>query len=127
MVKEGGYQMRISFAILMVFTASLFIVSGAEASLMPASFGFPTIVQMANSMAWNQDTANALKYEDVSIDFGGGVPFGPVSLAFPSIHQTSLECQSMTHTDFAQTSEYAAFAYPFVGVGPYGLPGFGFI
>ncbi len=119
--------MRIIVAILMVFAAILLIVSGAEASLMPASFGFPTIVQMANSVAWSQDTANALSYEDVSIDFGGGVPFGAVSLAFPSIHQTSLECQSMTHTDFAQTSEYAAFAYPFVGIGSLGLPAMGFV
>ncbi|AFD00125.1 hypothetical protein Mtc_1371 [Methanocella conradii HZ254] len=114
--------MRISIAILTFAAAISLFISGAGASLAPASFGFPTIVQMANSVAWSQDTANALRYEDVSIDFGGGVPFGPVSLAFPSIHQTSLECQSMTHTDFAQTSEYAAFAYPFVGVGSYGLP-----
>jgi enoyl-CoA hydratase/carnithine racemase len=32
----------------------------------------------------------------------------------------------LTHCDFATTTETAAFAYPFVGVGGACLPGFGF-
>ncbi len=54
------------------------------------------------------------------------LPFGPVNLAFPDIEQTVFQTQQVTHTDFAQTSEFAEFAYPFVGVGPVSLPGFGF-
>jgi len=54
------------------------------------------------------------------------LPFGPVNLAFPDISQTVDQSQSVTHTDFAQTNEYAEFAYPFVGVGGVSLPGFGF-
>jgi hypothetical protein len=86
-------------------------------------------VQSSNTVAFNQDTANALDFQDASIDFpllGGGLPFGGVSLAFPSIHQTSLQTQSVTHTSFVQTNEFAEFAFPFVGVGATGIPGFGF-
>ncbi len=54
------------------------------------------------------------------------LPFGPVDLAFPDVSQTSVETQDVTHTDFAQTNEYAEFAYPFVAAGPVSLPGFGF-
>ena len=54
------------------------------------------------------------------------LPFGPVNLAFPSISQTVDQTQTVTHTDFAQTNEYAEFAYPFVAAGPVSLPGFGF-
>ncbi len=54
------------------------------------------------------------------------LPFGPVNLAFPDICQTVVQTQDVTHTDFAQTNEYAEFAYPFVGVGGVSLPGFGF-
>jgi hypothetical protein len=54
------------------------------------------------------------------------LPFGPVNLAFPDIEQTVCQTQEVTHTDFAQTNEFAEFAYPFVGVGPVALPGFGF-
>ncbi len=54
------------------------------------------------------------------------LPFGPVNLAFPAISQTVDQTQAVTHTDFAQANEFAEFAYPFVGVGPVALPGFGF-
>lgn len=54
------------------------------------------------------------------------LPFGLVNLAFPSIHQESLGVQNVSHTDFAQTNEFAEFAYPFVAAGPVALPGFGF-
>jgi|GEM_PF-3198338 len=54
------------------------------------------------------------------------LPFGPVNLAFPDISQTVDQTQDVTHTDFAQTNEYAEFAYPFDSVGSTSLPGFGF-
>lgn len=107
-----------------------FFTFGACAQLVPTSFGFPTIVQTSNALAWSQDTANALDYQNVNIDFSGaGVPFSAgVGFSFPSISQTSLQTQSVTHTDFSQSSQFAEFAYPFVGVGATGLPlsGFGF-
>jgi hypothetical protein len=126
----------------------------ASASLVSTSFGFPVIVQNGTTSAFNQDTATATDFEQLNIDFpifGDGfelgasvgpvstdglalgtgasanvLPFGPVNLAFPSISQTVEQTQEVTHTDFAQTSEFAEFSYPFVGVGDVALPGFGF-
>ena len=102
----------------------------AYASLVPTSFGFPVIVQNGTTTAFNQDTAAATDLENTAINFPtaaeGTLGFGPVSLAFPSITQNVCQTQDVTHTDFAQTSEFAEFAYPFVGVGPVALPGFGF-
>jgi hypothetical protein len=68
---------------------------------------------------------------DGIINVGAGgtanvLPFGPVNLAFPSISQTVDQTQTVSHCDFAQTNEFAEFAYPFVGVGGVSLPGFGF-
>ncbi len=124
----------------------------ATANLVSTSFGFPVIVQSGTTSAFNQDTAFATDFEDLSIDFpvfsdgtelgatagtaaidgvaltgtANVLPFGPVNLAFPSISQTVQQTQEVTHTDFAQTNEFAEFAYPFVGVGSVSLPGFGF-
>jgi len=129
----------------------------AYANLVSTSFGFPVIVQNGSTSAFNQDTAFASDFENVSINirvfsndlqlgastFNNGeifgdasaafgvassnvLPFGPVNLAFPSISQTVIQTQEVTHTDFAQTNEFAEFAYPFVGVGDISLPGFGF-
>ena len=112
---------------ILIVAAALYVPASAQ--LTSTAFGFPVIVQESNTVAFNQYTADALDYEDVSIDFpvaGCGVPFGAVSLAFPSIHQTSLQTQSISQTSFVQTSEFAEFAYPFVGVGGLCLPGFGF-
>lgn len=77
------------------------------------------------------DTTGVGTGEDAGVGVGTTVtsnvlPFGPVNLAFPDISQTVCQTQDVTHTDFAQTNEYAEFAYPFVGVGGVSLPGFGF-
>jgi len=142
--------------------AAAIIISAlpAFASLVPTTFGFPVIVQNGSTSAFNQDTATATDFENLSLKIpafsndlqlggiamtgpnGGNIgsdqtqadnlktvnvlPFGPVDLAFPSIHQDSLQVQNVTHTDFAQTNEFAEFAYPFVAAGPVSLPGFGF-
>ncbi len=139
---------------LLVMLAMALVALPAYANLVPTTFGFPVIVQNGSTSAFNQDTATATDFEFVDIqipitadgiDIGSSVgplaadgvalgagassnvlPFGPVNLAFPSITQTVDQTQTVTHTDFAQTNEFAEFAYPFVGVGPVSLPGFGF-
>jgi len=124
----------------------------ACANLVATTFGFPVIVQNGSTSAFNQDTACATDFENININFplyydglqlgattlgvdtpcgdadltANVLPFGPVNLAFPDISQTVFQTQKVTHTDFAQTNEYAEFAYPFVGVGAVSLPGFGF-
>ena|SRR5271157_14842 len=167
-----------TYGTLVVLAMALAItILPAAANLVPTTFGFPVIVQNGSTSAFNQDTANATDFENISINFpvsfdgvnlgattadlgvgvgvgngtgigtdgtgigigngdgAGGLgakltanvlPFGPVNLAFPDISQTVDQTQSVTHTDFAQTNEYAEFAYPFVGVGGVSLPGFGF-
>ncbi len=137
---------------LLVVLAIALITMPAYANLVATSFGFPVIVQSGTTSAFNQDTAVATDFETLDINFppftddtvlgpvangacvdgvavtgsANVLPFGPVNLAFPSISQTVEQTQTVTHTDFAQTSEFAEFAYPFVGVGGCTLPGFGF-
>ena len=141
---------------LLLVLAIAVVAMPAYANLVSTTFGFPVIVQNGSTSAFNQDTACATDFEHIDInipvfdkftcdglsnnldlgataikgdDFSATanvLPFGPVNLAFPSICQTVDQTQHVTHTDFAQTNEYAEFAYPFVGVGPVCLPGFGF-
>ncbi|HTY91323.1 MAG TPA: hypothetical protein VMC84_09120 [Methanocella sp.] len=138
--------------ILLVMLALTLVVLPAYANLVPTTYGFPVIVQNGSTSAFNQDTACATDFENININFpayfdglhlgastlgvdtpcgdadltANVLPFGPVNLAFPDICQTVCQTQDVTHTDFAQTNEYAEFAYPFVGVGGVSLPGFGF-
>ncbi len=116
--------------IVLLAVAVVAMTMPAYASLVPTSFGFPVIVQNGTTTAFNQDTAAATDLEATDISFPtaaeGVLPFGSVNLAFPSITQNVVQTQDVTHTDFAQTTENAEFAYPFVGVGCVSLPGFGF-
>jgi hypothetical protein len=48
----------------------------------------------------------------------------PMGLGFPAIHQTSVHVQSMSHTEFSQTTEFAAIGYPFASMGPGPFGGF---
>ena len=116
--------------IVLLAVAVVAMSAPAFANLVPTSFGFPVIVQNGTTTAFNQDTAFATDLEHTDISFPtaeeGTLDFGAVNLAFPSIEQNVCQTQSVTHTDFAQTNEFAEFAYPFVGVGAVALPGFGF-
>jgi len=119
-----------TLVVLAVALASLAVILPANANLVATSFGFPVIVQSGTTTAFNQDNAFATDLESTNIYFPTGdegvLPFGAVNLAFPSIEQNVCQTQCVTHTDFAQTNEFAEFAYPFVGVGAVSLPGFGF-
>ncbi len=83
----------------------------AWAQLSPVGWGFPNIVHSASSTGFVQDLADATNFQDVDIAFAG---------PFPCIHQTSLQTQSMSHTEFSQTNEFDAIGYPYVSVGPAG-------
>ena len=139
---------------LLLVLAVAIVAMPASANLVATTFGFPVIVQNGTTSAFNQDVAAATDFETFNLNWpivadgislgpsigplaadgvalGAGassnvLPFGPVNLAFPSISQTVDQTQTVTHTDFAQTNEFAEFAYPFVGVGGCSLPGFGF-
>jgi hypothetical protein len=84
----------------------------------PMGFGFPNAVQTSTSTAWQRDTADAFSYQDFDMV--------PTAFGFPAIHQTSLQVQSMSHTEFSQTREFAAIGFPMGRTGPFGGFGCGF-
>lgn len=128
--------MKKEFCIGVLFLVAIATVTTgvAGASLVGTSFGFPTISQTGTTTAFNRDTAAATDVEAFALSFpntGEGIIEGcPETAGFtvglPTIAQTVDQTQVLTHCDFAQTNENAAFAYPFVGVGGVALPGCGF-
>ena len=131
----------LKYGILFVLAVTIAaMIAPAAANLAGTAFGFPTIVQNGATTAFNRDTAAATDNEAVAIAFpttncdmtsipgldGIGGAVGGFGVAFPTIVQTAEQTQVLTHCDFAQTTENAAFAYPFTTVGACGIPGFGF-
>ena len=114
---------------------ALAVVGMTTASLVGTAFGFPTITQTGTTTAFNRDTAAATDTEAFALTFPNtgfteNFPIATdglvINSAVPAIAQTVAQTQVLTHCDFATTNENAAFAYPFVGVGPVSIPGFGF-
>jgi len=122
------------YGILLVLAVAIAaMIAPAAANLVGTAFGFPTITQTGTTTAFNRDTAAATDNEAFALAFPTssadldditGIT-GAVALPFPTIAQTADQTQVLTHTDFAQTTENAAFTYPFVTVGT-AVPGFGF-
>ena len=106
-------MMRRSIIVASLALAIFLASSPAWAQLSPVSRGFPNVVHSVTSPGFVQYIADATNFQDASVDFGCGC-------SFPSIHQTSLQTQSMSHTEFSQTSEFDAVGYPYVSVGPLG-------
>ncbi len=130
--------MRKAIAYGILFVLALSLIVPVSASLVGTAFGFPTIVQSGTTTAVNRDTAAATDTEAFALAFptgeslldsfpGAGVgDLTAFNLGLPTIAQTVAQTQVLTHCDFATTTENAAFAYPFVGVGGVAIPGFGF-
>ena len=107
--------MRKSIAGALLVLAILCMTTQA-AGQFPMGFGFPNAVQTSTTTAWQKDTADAFSFEDFNMV--------PTSCGFPAIHQTSIRAQSMSHTEFSQTTEFAAIGYPCVSMGPGPFGGF---
>lgn len=110
-----------SVAGALLVAAILCMTIQASGQMFPMGFGFPNAVQTSTTTAWQKDTADAFSFEDVSVNFPMA---GCAGFAFPSIHQTSVRVQSMSHTEFSQTTEFVAIGYPFVSMGPGPYAGF---
>lgn len=123
----------VAYGLLLVLAVAFIVPAGA--SLVGTAFGYPTIVQSGSTTAFNQDYAAATDNEAVAITFGSGgdvltglsgLTTGGIGFSFPTIVQTVEQSQVMMHTDFAQTTEEAAFSYPFASVGGASLASLGF-
>ncbi len=105
-----------SIAGALLVLAVLGMTTQAGALMFPMGFGFPNAVQTSTTTAWQQDTADAFSFEDFSM--------APTAFGFPAVHQTSIQTQSMSHTEFSQTTQFAAIGYPFASMGPGPFGGF---
>src|SRR5512138_403770 len=108
----------IVYGILFVLALALVVPVGAN--LVGTAFGFPTIMQTGTTTAFNRDTAAATDTEAFALSFPntgetlieGAPETAAFTLGFPTIAQTVDQTQVLTHCDFAQTQEEAAFSYP---------------
>jgi hypothetical protein len=123
-------MVRKLLSIVMLSLALAIVAMPAAASLVPMSFGFPTLVQDHTLTAFEKDTAIATDDEAADISFPttasalAGSTFGS---SFPTITQTSVQSQVLNSCKFMNENQHFAFAYPFVSIGGSPIPSMGFL
>jgi hypothetical protein len=126
-------MVRKLLSIVMLSLAIAFLAAPVTASLVPMSFGFPTLVQDHTLTVFEKDSAVATNNEAAAVSFPFstsasalcGSTFG--GSAFPTISQTSVQSQVLNSCKFMSENQHFAFAYPFISIGGSPIPSMGFL
>jgi|SRR5271157_435218 len=107
------------FAVLIVAMLTL----PSYASLVPMSWGFPTLVQNNSLTNLENDFATQNDFEFSNISF----PTSTTISAFPTITQISNQSSLMSKFAFQNQKQSSYFAYPWVSIGFSPVPSMGFL
>jgi hypothetical protein len=114
----------------MLSLALAVLAAPVTASLVPMSFGFPTLVQDHTLTVFEKDSAVATDESAAAVSFPttaselAGSTFGS---SFPTISQTAVQSQVLNSVKFMNENEHFAFAYPFISIGGSPVPAMGFL
>jgi hypothetical protein len=123
-------MVRKLLSIVMLSLALAIIAMPAVASLVPMSFGFPTLVQDHTLTVFEKDSAVATDNEAAAVSFpstASSLCDSTFGSAFPTITQTSVQSQVLNSCKFMNENQHFAFAYPFISIGGSPIPAMGFL
>ncbi len=109
-----------------VLTAIVLLAMPACASLVPMSWGFPTLVQnnSLTSFSSGYQNANDLETSDISFPTTSD---GVLATSFPTISQIGDKSNLLTQMEFTQQKQYSQFAYPYLSIGLSPVPSMGLL
>ncbi|WP_048198702.1 hypothetical protein [Methanocella arvoryzae] len=125
-------MVRKLFTVVLLALAAILISIPASASLVPMSWGFPTLVQDHTLTAFENNLAESSESQSAAVSFptsGGsfcdtGSLFGS---AFPTITQSGARDDFLMSNKFMQEKQFMAFAYPYLSIGGSPVPSMGFL
>lgn len=113
------------FTVMVVAMLSL----PSYASLVPMSWGFPTLTQNNSLTSLENDFASATDFELSTISFptvDSGISTSSLS-AFPTITQISNQTQLVEKFQFSNQQQSMQFSYPWISIGFSPVPSLGFL
>ncbi|WP_424357431.1 hypothetical protein [Methanocella sp. MCL-LM] len=124
-------MVRKLFTVVLLALAAILISIPAGASLVPMSWGFPTLVQDHTLTAFENNLAESSASESAAVafptsagSFCGTSAFGS---AFPTITQSAAKDDFLMSNKFMQEKQSMAFAYPWLSIGGSPVPSMGFL
>ena len=114
---------------MVLFTATVIALLAlpAYASLMPMSWGFPTLVQNNSLTQIETSFANASDFEFANISFPTTTTSVAGISAFPTIEQISNQSNMLSQFKFMNQQQSMQFAYPWISIGFSPVPSMGFL
>lgn len=109
-----------------VLTAIVLVALPACASLVPMSWGFPTLVQNNTLTSFQSAFSNANDLETSDISFPT-TSDGVLGTSFPTISQIGQTNALQTQLAFTQQKQYSQFAYPYLSIGLSPVPSMGLL
>jgi hypothetical protein len=96
------------------------------ASLVPMSWGFPTLVQNNSLTNFQNALQSSTDYELSDISFPT-TSSGVLGTAFPTMSQLSNIGNSLSQVAFSNQQQYSQFAYPWLSIGMSPVPSMGLL
>jgi hypothetical protein len=104
--------------------AIVLLAMPAFASLVPMSWGFPSMVQDSSLTSFESAFSNNFDIESADIAFPS-TACGTLGMSFPTISQTGNIGSTLSQVAFANQKEYSQFAYPWLSIGGSPVPSLG--
>jgi hypothetical protein len=111
---------RSVMAALVIAVVAIMALPG-YASLVPMSWGFPTLVQNQSLTGYQNALQSSSDYEMSDISFPT-TDSGILGTAFPTISQLSNLNNFISQVDFSNQQQYSQFAYPWLSIGMSPVP-----
>jgi len=119
MVKRLALTALIAMAIILMALP-------ACASLVPMSWGFPTLVQNSSLTNLQSAFSNANDFQSSNISFPT-TDSGLLGTSFPTITQISNQSNLASQLAFMNQNQYSQFAYPWLSIGGSPVPSMGLL
>ncbi len=115
--------------VLFTVTVVAMLMLPAYASLVPMSWGFPTLVQNNSLTDMENNFALATDFEVSNISFPTTIGTIPVTGfgTFPTISQISNTSNMLSQFKFMNQQQSMQFAYPWISIGFSPVPSMGFL
>ncbi len=115
--------------VLFTVTVVAMLMLPAYASLVPMSWGFPTLVQNNSLTDMENNFALATDFEVSNISFPTTIGTIPVTgfSTFPTISQISNTSNMLSQFKFMNQQQSMQFAYPWISIGFSPVPSMGFL
>ena len=120
-------MVRKLFTIVLLALTVILVSMPVGASLVPMSWGFPTLVQDNSLTAFENNVATSSDTEAAAVAFPTSSAGGVFGTAFPTISQTAAKEDFLQSNRFMQQKQSMAFAYPYLSIGGSPVPSMGFL